>query len=214
MNEEANFCSQCGAKITPEAKFCSSCGNNLTNSSTQIPLDKAIKTQTPLDKTIKIEVTNTNATVEKGFKAVGKGFKVVGKVFKQKEKRGFLRKNFKNLVEYPERKRQEKIAIETLNALETDIENIVRKENEKNEWDKDRLDKISTMQRLGELHLEGKGRLGKTEKDIRMKAEQSKRENQKTSVDLIEESSTGALFWVLFFGAVLYLIAYSFFSNQ
>ena len=75
MNEEMNYCNQCGAKITPEAKFCSSCGNNLTNSSTQIPLDKAIKTQTPLDKTIKIEVTNTNATVEKGFKAVGKVFK-------------------------------------------------------------------------------------------------------------------------------------------
>ncbi len=41
-------------------------------------------TQTPLDKAIKVEVTN--ATIEKGFKAVGKGFGAVGKVFKRKEK--------------------------------------------------------------------------------------------------------------------------------
>ena len=69
MNEEANFCSQCGAKVSPRAKFCSTCGHDLQNSSAQ----------TPLDKTIKIEVTNTNATVEKGFKAVEKGVKVTGK---------------------------------------------------------------------------------------------------------------------------------------
>ena len=98
MNEEANFCSQCGATVTLGAKFCSNCGYDLQNSSTQ----------TPLDKTIKVEVTN--ATVEKGFKAVGEGFEAVGKVFKRKEKRGFLRKTFKNLVKYTERKRQEKKA--------------------------------------------------------------------------------------------------------
>ena len=82
MNEEANFCSQCGAKVSPGAKFCSNCGYDLQNSSAQTPLDKAIKTQTPLDKTIKIEVTNTNATVEKGFEAIGK-------VFKRKKKKGW-----------------------------------------------------------------------------------------------------------------------------
>jgi hypothetical protein len=75
MNDEVNFCSQCGAKVSPGIKFCSNCGYDLQNSSAQTQLDKAIKTQTPLDKTIKIEVTNTNATVEKGFKAVGKVFK-------------------------------------------------------------------------------------------------------------------------------------------
>ena len=76
MNEEMNYCNQCGAKITPEAKFCSSCRNNLTNSSTQIPLDK----------TIKIEVTNTNATLEKGFKAVGQVFDVIPKWTKRVKK--------------------------------------------------------------------------------------------------------------------------------
>ena len=67
MNEEANFCSQCGAKVSPGAKFCSNCGYDLQNSSAQ----------TPLDKTIKVEVTN--ATVEKGFEKVEKGFKAVEK---------------------------------------------------------------------------------------------------------------------------------------
>jgi hypothetical protein len=67
MNEEANFCSQCGATVTLGAKFCSNCGYDLQNSSTQ----------TPLDKTIKVEVTN--ATVEKGFEKVEKGFKAVEK---------------------------------------------------------------------------------------------------------------------------------------
>jgi hypothetical protein len=75
MNEEVNFCDQCGLKINSGAKFCSNCGHDLQNSSTQVLLDKAIKTQTPLDKTIKIELTNTNATVEKGFEAIGKVFK-------------------------------------------------------------------------------------------------------------------------------------------
>ena len=60
MNEEANFCSQCGATVTLGAKFCSNCGYDLQNSSTQ----------TPLDKTIKVEVTN--ATVEKGCRKIRK----------------------------------------------------------------------------------------------------------------------------------------------
>ena len=56
MNEEVNFCDQCGAKINSGARFCSSCGHDLKNSSTQIKLDKTKK------------VGVTNATVEKGFK--------------------------------------------------------------------------------------------------------------------------------------------------
>ena len=66
MNEEANFCSQCRAKINSDAKFCSSCGHDLKNSSTKITLDNKIT----LDKAIKVEVTN--ATVEKGFNAIEK----------------------------------------------------------------------------------------------------------------------------------------------
>jgi len=74
MNEEVNFCSQCGTTVSPSAKFCSNCGCDLHNSSTK----------TPLDKTIKVEVTNakvevTNATVEKGFKTVEKGLKAIEK---------------------------------------------------------------------------------------------------------------------------------------
>jgi len=65
MNEEANFCSQCGTTVSPSAKFCSNCGCDLHNSSTKTPLDKAIQ----------VEVTNV--TVEKGFKAVEKGVKAV-----------------------------------------------------------------------------------------------------------------------------------------
>ena len=65
MNEEANFCSQCGVTVSPGAKFCSSCGHDLKNSSTK----------TPLDKPIKVEVTN--ATVEKGFNAIEKGVKAM-----------------------------------------------------------------------------------------------------------------------------------------
>ena len=70
MNEEVNFCNQCGVKISSDAKFCSNCGHDLINSSTKISSDK----------TIKVEVTNakvevTNATVEKGFEAIGKVFK-------------------------------------------------------------------------------------------------------------------------------------------
>ena len=61
MNEQANFCSQCGAKVNSGAKFCSSCGHDLTNSSTKITSDK----------TVKVEVTNL--TLEKGFNAIEKG---------------------------------------------------------------------------------------------------------------------------------------------
>ena len=67
MNEEVNFCNQCGSKINSDAKFCSNCGHDLKNSSTKITSDKALK----------VEVTN--ATVEKGFKAIGKGVKATGK---------------------------------------------------------------------------------------------------------------------------------------
>ena len=67
MNEEVNFCDQCGTKINSDGKFCPNCGHDLTNSSTK----------TTSDKTIKVEVTNV--TVEKGFKAVKN-------LFKRKEK--------------------------------------------------------------------------------------------------------------------------------
>ena len=43
MNEEVNFCSQCGVTVSLSAKFCSNCGCDLQNSSTQTPLDKTIK---------------------------------------------------------------------------------------------------------------------------------------------------------------------------
>ena len=68
MNEEANFCSQCGVTVSPGAKFCSSCGHDLKNSSTKTA-------STTSDKTIKVEVTN--ATVEKGFNAIEKGVKAM-----------------------------------------------------------------------------------------------------------------------------------------
>ena len=71
MNEEANFCSQCGVTVSPGAKFCSSCGHDLKNSSTK----------TPLDKPIKVEVTN--ATVEKGFNAIEKGVKAMPSTISQ-----------------------------------------------------------------------------------------------------------------------------------
>ena len=71
MNEEANFCSQCGVTVSPGAKFCSSCGHDLQNSSTKI---------TP-DKPIKVEVTN--ATVEKGFNAIEKGVKAMPSTISQ-----------------------------------------------------------------------------------------------------------------------------------
>ena len=70
MNEEVNFCSQCGAKVNSGAKFCLSCGYDLKNSSTKITLDKAIK------------VELTNATVEKGFKAIEKGVKATPSIIK------------------------------------------------------------------------------------------------------------------------------------
>ena len=68
MNEEVNFCSQCGVTVSPGAKFCSSCGHDLKNSSTKTA-------STTSDKTIKVEVTN--ATVEKGFNAIEKGVKAM-----------------------------------------------------------------------------------------------------------------------------------------
>jgi len=71
MNEEVNFCSQCGSKINSDAKFCSTCGHDLQNSSTKI---------TP-DKTVKVEVTN--ATVEKGFNAIEKGVKAMPSTISQ-----------------------------------------------------------------------------------------------------------------------------------
>ena len=71
MNEEANFCSQCGVTVSPGAKFCSTCGHDLQNSSTKI---------TP-DKTVKVEVTN--ATVEKGFNAIEKGVKAMPSTISQ-----------------------------------------------------------------------------------------------------------------------------------
>ena len=49
MNEETNFCSQCGATVSPDAKFCSSCGHDLQNSSTQIPLNENEKVETDID---------------------------------------------------------------------------------------------------------------------------------------------------------------------
>ena len=71
MNEEVNFCSQCGAKVNSGAKFCLSCGYDLKNSSTKITLDKAIK------------VELTNATVEKGFNAIEKGVKAMPSTISQ-----------------------------------------------------------------------------------------------------------------------------------
>ena len=93
MNEEVNFCSQCGAKISSGVKFCSNCGHDLINSSTKITSDK----------TIKVEVTNakvevTNATVEKGFEAIGKVFK----------------RNKKKREEKERQKREEKIRVEAI----------------------------------------------------------------------------------------------------
>ena len=80
MNEEVNFCDQCGSKINSDAKFCPNCGHDLKNSSTKITLDHKIT----LDKAIKLEVTN--ATVEKGFEAVGKVFKRNKKKREEKER--------------------------------------------------------------------------------------------------------------------------------
>ena len=101
MNEEVNFCSQCGVKISSDAKFCSSCGHDLKNSSTKITSDKAIK----------VEVTNV--TVEKGFKAIEKGVKATGKglkeVFKKKEKAFKIKeKTWKSDLETPPQKRLER----------------------------------------------------------------------------------------------------------
>ena len=89
MNEEVNFCNQCGSKINSDAKFCSNCGCDLQNSSTKTSLDANIKLETA---NVKLETTNatlekgvkaTGATLEKGVKATGatleKGFKEVRK---------------------------------------------------------------------------------------------------------------------------------------
>jgi uncharacterized membrane protein YgdD (TMEM256/DUF423 family) len=101
MNEEVNFCSQCGSKIKSDTKFCPNCGHDLKNSSTKITSDK----------TIKVEVTNakvevTNVTVEKGFKAIEKVVKApwkgLKKVFKTKEKTFKIKeKTWKSDLETP-----------------------------------------------------------------------------------------------------------------
>jgi hypothetical protein len=70
MNEEVNFCSQCGETVRPGVKCCSSCGHDLKNSSTKITSDK----------TVKVEVTNV--TVEKGFESVGKGIAAIRAITK------------------------------------------------------------------------------------------------------------------------------------
>ena len=75
MNEEANFCNQCGEKISSGAKFCPNCGHDLKNSSTKITLDKPIK----------VEVTNV--TMEKGFSAIEKGLKKVLRLDTPSQKR-------------------------------------------------------------------------------------------------------------------------------
>ena len=78
MNEEVNFCNQCGTKINSDAKFCSNCGCDLKNSSTKTSLDANIKLETA-----NIKLETTNATLEKGIKATGatleKGVKEVRK---------------------------------------------------------------------------------------------------------------------------------------
>ena len=67
MNEEANFCSQCGATVSSGTKSCSNCGYDLQNSSTQTPLNANIKLETAdaiLDKGIK----STGTTLKRGLK--------------------------------------------------------------------------------------------------------------------------------------------------
>ena len=49
MNEEANFCSQCGATVSSGTKCCSNCGYDLKNSSTQIPLNENEKVEADID---------------------------------------------------------------------------------------------------------------------------------------------------------------------
>ena len=77
MNEEVNFCNQCGTKINSDAKFCSNCGCDLKNSSTKTSLDANIKLETA-----NVKLETTNATLEKGIKATGatleKGVKATG----------------------------------------------------------------------------------------------------------------------------------------
>ena len=107
MNDEINFCSQCGSKISSGVKFCSNCGHDLKNSSTKITLDHKVT----LDKPIKVEVTNV--TMEKGFSAIEKGVKATGKglkeVFKKKEKAFKIKeKTWKSDLETPPQKRLER----------------------------------------------------------------------------------------------------------
>ena len=73
MNEEVNYCSQCGVKISSGVKFCSNCGHDLQNSSTKTSLDANIKLETA-----NVKLETTNATLEKGFKSVEKGVKATG----------------------------------------------------------------------------------------------------------------------------------------
>ena len=68
MNEQANFCNQCGSIINSDVKFCSNCGCDLKNSSTKTSLDANIKLETA-----NVKLETTNATLEKGFKEVRKG---------------------------------------------------------------------------------------------------------------------------------------------
>ena len=98
MNEEVNFCSQCGAKVNSGAKFCLSCGYDLKNSSTKITSDKTIK--------VEAKVVVTNVTIEKGFKAIEKVVKApwkgLKKVFKTKEKTFKIKeKTWKSDLETP-----------------------------------------------------------------------------------------------------------------
>tara|TARA_B100000315_G_scaffold215719_1_gene215181 strand:- start:51 stop:905 length:855 start_codon:yes stop_codon:yes gene_type:complete len=55
MNEEANFCDQCEAIVSPSAKFCSNCGHDLKNSSTKTPPDENMR-DTP-KQSLGIEMT-------------------------------------------------------------------------------------------------------------------------------------------------------------
>jgi hypothetical protein len=73
MNEQANFCNQCGSIINSDVKFCSNCGCDLKNSSTKTSLNANIKLETA-----NVKLETTNATLEKGFKSVEKGVKATG----------------------------------------------------------------------------------------------------------------------------------------
>ena len=74
MNEEANFCSQCGEKISSGVKFCSNCGYDLQKRSSKTSLDANIKLETA-----NVKLETTNATLEKGVKATGAGLEAIRK---------------------------------------------------------------------------------------------------------------------------------------